>query len=532
MRDFASRHRGALVLLGLTALALALYLPYALSAGWYYDDWADYALFKRAGASWGSQFSACSESIPAGRKLTCLYHVTEFHLFGGDHAAYHLTAIFFLVAMAGLVYAILRRCRVPWQWAALVSALLIVFPSSDSTRLWPTGAIGQYVIVLELTGVLLALAALDLRRSRRAAAIALHLAAAVLFLVAMASYEIAVPLVALNGIVYYAARRDRAALARGVTDFLLAICFVAYRVLVEPVEAESGFDVHRTLHGDLDRAWNLITALWETWHKTFLPGPLGTIGVIAVLVIAVFLAVREPPIRSRLLPWALLLAGSTVIAVAATFVFFTANDLYIPQINSVFNRVVLPGSIAYVGIFVALVGLGYEILRRFIPLRWVALGAVAVVVLASAVHQLRISSDHKRAWEASWNEQKVALDGYVAATRELPEQSRIVGFGTPIWEGGFIPIFAASWDLGNAIDYVSSFEPAAASPLVPNLTCGHRGLTYDGVLSMPYRVPGQPLYFIDSTRRSARLVRSQLKCRQVIAQWERPPLFAPTLRGF
>jgi hypothetical protein len=46
---------------------------------------------------------------------------------------------------------------------------------------------------------------------------------------------------------------------------------------------------------------------------------------------------------------------------------------------------------------------------------------------------------------------------------------------------------------------------------------------------MPYRVPGQPLYFIDSTRRKARSVRSQIECRRAIAQWGRPPLFAPTL---
>lgn len=527
--ESSSRVIGAFVWVGLGILALAIYLPYALKAGWYYDDWADYATFKRAGGSWGAQFDACTSSIPAGRKLTCLYHVTEYHLFGDRRALYHLLAIFFLVAMAGLTYAILKRCRLPWPWAALGAALLIVFPSSDSTRLWPTGAIGQYVIVIELVGVLLALAALE--RPRGASRVALHAGATVLFLIAMTSYEIAVPLVALNGIVYWAARRDRAALRRGAADFLLAVLFVGYRLVLEPADPASGFTVHRTLHGDAVRAWNLISDAWATWHETFLPGPLGTIGVIAILALAALLFAREREMRQRMKPWLWLLLGSLAIGLAATFVFLTANDLYYPQVSGTFNRVVLPASIAYVGVFVALVGLGFEIVRRFAPLRHAAVAAVTLVVLATGIHQFRISSDHKRAWESSWNEQQVALDGYAQAVRGLPPQSRVVGFGTPIWEGGFVPIFSASWDLGNAIDYTTSFEPSAASPLVPNMTCGRRGLTYDGILSMPYRTPGQPLYFIDSTRRTARLVSSQVECRQAIASLGRPPLFAPTLRG-
>lgn len=522
----SSRYRGPFVLLGLTALALALYLPYALKAGWYYDDWADYATFKRAGSSWGAQFDSCTASIPAGRELTCLYHVTEYHLFGDHRALYHLLAIFFLVVMAGLTYVILRRCRLPWQWAALAAGLLIVFPSSDSTRLWPTGAIGQYVIVLELLGVLVALAALQ--RLRRGPAIALHVGASVLFLLAMVTYEIAVPLVALNGVIYWAARRDRAALWRGAADFALAFLFVAYRLIVDPADPESGFTVHRTLHGDATRAWNLVSGAWETWHETFLPGSLGTIGILALLGLTAILFARDHGIRQRLNPWLWLLLGSLAIAVAATFVFITANDVYYPQVNSTFNRVVLPASIAYVGLFVALVGLGFEIVRRFVPFRYAAPGAVVLVLLATAIHQFRISSDHKRAWEASWSEQQIALEGYSQAVDGLPEHSRIVGFGTPIWEDGFVPIFSAPWDLGNAINYTTSFKPALTSPLEPTMICGRRGLN-GGIVSMPYRIPGRPLYFIDSTRRKARLVRSQVACRQTIAEWKRPPLFAPTL---
>ena len=63
VRGFAVRHRGVLLTAGLLALALAVYLPYAFKAGWYYDDWAFYSSFHRAGSGWLTQFEACTSSI-------------------------------------------------------------------------------------------------------------------------------------------------------------------------------------------------------------------------------------------------------------------------------------------------------------------------------------------------------------------------------------------------------------------------------------------------------------------------------------
>ena len=517
-------------MIGLSGMALLLYLPYALKAGWYYDDWSLYSSFQHGGSSWGAQFSTCTASIPGGRKLTCLYHVTEFHLFGGDRLAYHLTAILFLIGMAGLAYVILRRCHLSWEWAALTAALLIIFPASDSTRLWPTGAIGQYVMVLELLGVLLVLSGLG--QPRRSYRLLFHLGGSALFVSAMFTYEIVVPLVALNGIVYWAAMRNKAALRRGTLDLLLAASFVFYRLVVEPVDPESGFAVHRTVSEEMHRAWVLVSSAWGTWSEVFFTGrTIGAVMVIGVLTATALLWLKEPAMRRNLLPWLALIAGCLLLAGAATFVFFSANDLYVPQVSSAFNRVTLPAAIPYVGIFIGFVGLLYELVRRLVPLRHVAAVATSLLLLGSAVHQLRISTDHKRAWEASWKEQEIALDGYARSVRGLPNGSRIIGTGAPIWEPGYVPIFAATWDLGSAISYTTSFQPSQATPLMSTMTCGRRGVTQDQILLMPYRIPEQPLYFINSTRGSASLVRSQIDCRHAIARFGRPPLFAPTLRN-
>jgi hypothetical protein len=521
---FLNRRRAILVPLGLLALTLALYLPYALKAGWFYDDWALYSEYHAAGSSWASQFHACTATIPAGRAVSCLYLVTEYHLLTDHRTAYALISMAFLLAMAWVTYAILWRCRLAWPWAALIAAFLVVFPACDSTRLWAAASYGQYVIVLELVGVLIALHALRLRSGWLR--FALHGLSLLLMAVAMVTYEIAIPLVALNGLVYWAAYRDRPSLRRGLTDLGLAVAFVIFRLVVEPPGPEEGFIVHRTIGGNVSRAWTLIESAWITWHETFAPGAAGTIGILLLLVLALILTFRDPQTRRRLLPWAALMVGAMLVAGAATFVFQTANDLYRPQVGSLFNRVVLPASIAYVCLFVALLGIVFELMRRFTSRVWAAVLVVAVIAFASGWHQVRISSTHKQHWNASWTAQQAAIPGYDAAAQGLPRQSRIIGFGVPNWESEFIPIFAAPWDLKGMLTYTTDLAPVTASPMTTSTTCGPRGLLVEGTETFPYEVPGEPLYFLDAASRGAVHVKTQAACERAVAKWGIPPYFA------
>jgi hypothetical protein len=238
----------------------------------------------------------------------------------------------------------------------------------------------------------------------------------------------------------------------------------------------------------------------------------------------------------------MLLAASVVVAGIAALSFVTADDLYQLNLEGQFNRLNLPGSFAYACAFVALLGLVYELVGRLVPRRSIATAAMAqraipllaVGALAGAItwHQLRISSEHKRAWEVSWSEQKTALAGYRVAVRGLPSDARLVGMGAPLWENGFVPVFSATWDLQAAIAYTTAVKPPAAMPLDPTLQCGVTGLVSDGADQMPYRVPGQPLYFIDAQRRAAIPVSSQTGCQRVIAQWGRPPFWGHTVPGY
>jgi hypothetical protein len=523
---FLRRRREILVPLGLFALALALYLPYVLKAGWYYDDWQLGSIFKLAGSSWSSQFHACTAYVAGGREASCLYVVPEWHLFGDHRHAFALFSLLLLFAMAWMVYLILCRCRLPWAWAALAAGLLVLFPADDSTRLWAAASYGEYVIALELAAVLLALRALRLDSGRLRWV--LHGLSLLLIALAMATYEIVLPLVALNGFVYWAAYRDRRAIRRGLIDLGFAFAFVIYRLAINPPGASEGIVEHRSIGDNVSRGKALIEAAWKTWHATFVPGKVATIAIVAFLVIALVLTIIDAETRRRLRYWLAFLVASTVVALAGTFVFQTANSFYLPQTGSTFNRVVLPGSIAYVCLFVALLGIAFELVRRYVSRAWAAPAVVIVIVLLSGWHQLRMSSTHKEHWEASWIEQEKALVGFEAAVRGLPAHSRIVGFGVPNYEPEFVPIFAAPWDLDGALEYTTRLSPSSVIPMTATSTmpCRTHAVAPEGVEALPYDLPRKPLYFIDAVSGTAIHIDSRADCLRAIGQFGIPAFFA------
>jgi hypothetical protein len=229
--------------------------------------------------------------------------------------------------------------------------------------------------------------------------------------------------------------------------------------------------------------------------------------------------------------WLALFVFGVALSAAGALVYLTANDLYVPVADSIFNRLNVPGSFGYVAMAVAILGAIYEVLR-VCRLPRAAAGLLLVLpIAASTVHQIGISDGHIRAWEASWRDQKQALIGYRVALRGMPRRAEIIGFDTPIWEAGFVPVFAAGWDLRGAVDWETSVDPPVAYPLLPTLTCGMPGVVEGATLIASYDQPGQPLYFVSPKRRVAVRVASRRACERAITSWGRPPFWGSTVTG-
>jgi hypothetical protein len=522
-----TRDIGAVIVL--LVLALGIYGRYAAKGGWYYDDWAVYSLLRDQHGGFFAELHACAATIKGSRALACVYHAGEYSLFGAHRTDYLFTAIGFLVLDATLVYAIARRCRLTRPWALLLGAALVCFPASDSTRLWAVAAIGLYAMALVLGATLVALIAL---KRRGTAALALHLLSAALAVTAMVTYEITIPFVALGGGLYYLAYRDKRALKRWAVDTSLVALFLVYRVAVVPVSSETGLIVHRNISQTVERVNTLLNGAWSTWKFVYVPGGLGTIALVS-LAVAVFTLILSGnrQFTAQAIPWIIVFAFGFALSAACALVYLTANDLYVPQVSGTFNRLNLPGSFGYVAMAVAILGLVYEVLRSFSLRGALAAGLMALLVAGSAVHQLGVSADHLRSWEASWSDQQQALAGYRKALHGVPHTAQIIGFDTPIWERGYIPVFASGGDLRGAIDYETSVNPSVGYPLFPTVNCGLVGMVEGAATIASYNQPGEPLYFVSPIRKTAVRVSTENMCERMILKWGRPPFWGYTVTG-
>jgi hypothetical protein len=521
--------RPAVAVAAIVAAAVALYLRPVFDLGFYYDDWDVLAsLGKAPGGGWPDRFEACRQVDQAGRFGGCLYHTTANFLLGEHHAAYHVLSIVLLAACAVGLFALLRACRLG-HWPALVAALLFVaYPGSDATRLWPGGLVSQYVLALYLAAVLLAIGAL---RRTGARAFAWHAASVAVFVLALFTYEIVVPPIAVAGIFYLLAlpRRRRAAIALGIANVALALAFTAYRLTINPVEASSGFVEHRSLAQLVDRVGVVLKGAWASWQPLFAPGTAAAVVALVAACVWLTAAADDRGVRRASARWLVAVAGAGVFAVASVLAYLLANDLYVPDAASLFNRLNLLAAPAYCVAFVALGGLLCAALSHWLP----RAGAVAVVVVLAAPVAAGLVDRERRSqdvWAASWDEQTRALDKLRVAAAKLEPDASVMSFGHPMWERDFIPVFAASWDLRGAIAVTTRVDPPSALPFGDFASCGAGGVIVGGTRFAAYRGPS-PLWFVNLSDGRARRVSSTAQCAAVVAAWGRPPFFGSTVTG-
>lgn len=517
-RRAVSDHSTGAVLVLIAAASAVMYASAVGDTGFYYDDWLLQARFGDAGSrSPGDVFGACQD--PAGRPGGCLYHGTVYLLLGSNAAAYHAMSIVFLIGSTLLLYLVLVGCRVP-RTAALIACLLyIVYPGSDSTRLWPTAIGAQYILAGYLGGVLLALAAL---RSSGRRSLLLHGASVALFLLILLTYEVVVPLVAIAGVLYFLTVRSRAALVRGGVDVALVVAFLVYRLVLNPVPESAGFLQERTAGELVDRVGTLITGAWRSFHYLFVPNAVSdllawALAVFAGLVVALALALR-PECRSLIVRWMVLAGLAVLFALAAMSSYTMANDLTVPTTAGLLNRFNLGSAPAYAVLAAALTALLWDSLRALLGHGRALAAAFAIPAILVGYSMAGVSFEHQDAYAESWRAQRASISAIVALDPEIPDDATVIAFGHPIWEEGFVPVFSASWDLRGAIDERTSIDPPQALPYLDGLTCGPAGLLFDGAPWAPYR-GRSPVVFVNTRSREVRYVSDAAGCQAGTVAW-------------
>ena len=137
------------------------------------------------------------------RPIAAVY-VTLTYAVLGMHFDQHLVLSVILAAFLSIAYfAFLRTLGLGLPWALAAAAILLVFPSSDSTRLWSTGSQINLFIGLYLVAMVIAIG--GRRRFGPAPslpAVLTQVVASALAVIAVGGYEIVAPAVLLSFVLY------------------------------------------------------------------------------------------------------------------------------------------------------------------------------------------------------------------------------------------------------------------------------------------------------------------------------------------
>ena len=102
----------------------------------------------------------------------------------------------------------------------MISGLALLFPWSDSLRLWPTAGINYVAVIFYLLGVVVALRSLRLRGTKSVLG---HAGAVTLYLASVLTYEVAVFPALLSGALYLTRTSPRRALTRWAADVTVGV---------------------------------------------------------------------------------------------------------------------------------------------------------------------------------------------------------------------------------------------------------------------------------------------------------------------
>lgn len=527
----------AVALLLLAAVGAAAYGSHVAGGGFYSDDWpnaADYRFRAEPGVA-GALDHALGLRFFDYRPLSALAIAGSHGLLGVRPTAHLAAAIGIGVLASACFFWLLRSLRVERIHAGAIAALVLVFPWSDSTRLWPTASINGLAVCLWALGVVVALR--GLRASGRRAVV-IHAGALCLYVLSILTYELAAGPVLVAVLLYGLRSPWRAALRRFGADALAVALTVAVVALNTP-RTPQPLDVQLDHVGRIAReVWSLLAdAAIPLWS---VPTLLFTAVVLALVAIAVVLARRaDPPARPELRRW-LWAAGVAAAALPACYLLIVpAYPHFSPLTPGIINRVNLFAALALVTLVYALAMVGGAVaagaLRR--SARWSAGLAGIAILLIGAGYVVRLEED-----KSEWRRSTVIQERVRAALDRMapPPGSTVYAFGSPIYAAPGVPVFrhvelsaAAALDLGD--------PSVAAYPMYPGTAfrCTAHGLypASDGYGNRTAATPPSEFlvearetygsaFFLDARSGRVERIEDQGACRTAQARFEPGPSLA------
>jgi hypothetical protein len=499
----------------LAAVALVGYGPYVGEGGFYSDDWNFAAIYQHAtGDGVWPGFSALLD-IASSRPVGTAYAAGRYALFGLDPTGHLVVAGLLWLAVAGLLYALLRMLGMSPLYGCAIAVLALLFPLADSTRLWPAASALNLGIALYLAGTIAALAGL---RATGARSVVLHGVAVILYLASVLTYEATTVAVLLSFGLYSLRARGRRVAVRWAVDAAAVGVALLVATTQSPVErapiSELPHRAGEVISGGLMViSWSVVP-IGGTTH--FSPARLlGGLIVVAIVAAAIRRVIKPgahapgPPPRlwlavgdersAELRRWLTVAAGG-VVAIAAGYLVLLPVDGYNPAHRGIANRV---NAFSSLGMAVLVVSLA--MLAALLVSRWsrrattaLAMGLVGVVAVGYAS---RLYSD-----EGNWHDAAVDQDRIldtIGASPPLGDGDSLVAFRVPAFAAPGVPVFHETWDLTGALRLRWGSDSLEAYPANNGrvITCRPAGVhvTADDPRDLSY---GRTRFFAADTGRS------------------------------
>ena len=170
------------------ALALGFWLLIVVrqvaDGGFYSDDWA---------IQWEWHTYGFSEAVSrqfdilGAKPLLGILLIGSYEVLGTDPARHHLIAALLTLGCTVGFYFVIRGLRFPARDAIPITLLALLFPWASSVRLWPTGSLNNFAVLLLFAGFLIALRGLRVEGPR---GVLIHVAATACYVASILTYEV------------------------------------------------------------------------------------------------------------------------------------------------------------------------------------------------------------------------------------------------------------------------------------------------------------------------------------------------------
>ena len=442
--------QGAIALAVCAALAAIVFGPNVRRGTFVSDDWSSMDSFRHLG---GHTMLRYLRLAFGARPLLAVVLTAFPAVFGTADATGSLVASVGLGVMASVLFALLLSTLGMRRWLALAAgALTLVFPWSDSTRLWPTGAASNAAVCLLLIALIIGVR--GARRPDGLRAVGLEVLVAGLLVAGVLTNEAVAGIALIAGAGYFRLMPRRSAAWRWGLHLATVVAAIAYTAA----------------------STTRYTAPWTVWLRhlgqvgtdsirlelrALLPVPVSdtlrvlVFAVAATLVLRVWqnAAARRRGAINRAV--GLLVAGWVILLVGFAPMVLSA---YVTPLSETLDN----GSniVAMYGPVLSVIGLLMLALALLAPADVAPVpggdrkaAVVAAGILALAIVSLYASrvGDDVKTWVGASQERAEVIDRVHGAASDLPSGQVVYVWGHRGLAAPGLPVFADTWDLGSAL---------------------------------------------------------------------------------